>query len=552
MSVNIIVIAGSLMGGLGLFLLAIAMMTDGLKLAAGSSLRKILSEWTRTPMRGILSGFSMTAIVQSSSAVTVASIGFVNAGLLNVHQALGIVYGANVGTTVTGWLVALVGFKLNIQAFAYPLVGLGMLIKIIKSEGRLASFGLALVGFGLFFIGIDVLKSAFDSVVQTFDISQFTADGLSGVFTFLLLGMLMTNLTQSSSASIALTITAASSGMIGTFAAAAMVIGANVGTTSTAALAAIGATPAAKRVAAAQVIFNVVTALVALAILPILFYVIGFLRQIFGLNAEASITLALFHTIFNILGIILVFPFNERLAAFLERRFLSWEEKESRPRFLDKTIAMTPDLAVNALVLEMQAIAGRVSRLCSQAIVSDHENERAFQELAKVIKRLGGEVSRFIVGLETGKLSEDTTRQLTNLMRIEQYFLSCVQAAERIAPQIMHREEFKDDTLKQDTALYFQKGLQFLQVDVGIEQIEVQFNGLQAQHDSLKARLLMAGTRAEIPINQMSGTIDCISEMNRIVQQWYKAMKYLKAIEAELSPDGRDDLSDEETINPLV
>ena len=114
---------GSLLGGLGLFLLAVGMMTDGLRDAAGSSLRKILSDWTDTPFKAVVSGFFMTAIVQSSSAVTVASIGFVNAGLLSMRQALGIVYGSNVGTTITGWLVAFVGFKLNIQAFALPLPG---------------------------------------------------------------------------------------------------------------------------------------------------------------------------------------------------------------------------------------------------------------------------------------------------------------------------------------------------------------------------------------------------------------------------------------------
>ena len=154
-------IAGTLLGGLGLFLLAIGMMTDGLKLAAGSALRQLLSEWSRTPLRGILSGFMMTAVVQSSSAVTVASLGFVNAGLISMRQALGIVYGANVGTTVTGWLVALIGFKLNIHAFALPRIGVGMLIKLVKQHGQAASFGLALVGFGLFFVGIDVLKNAF-------------------------------------------------------------------------------------------------------------------------------------------------------------------------------------------------------------------------------------------------------------------------------------------------------------------------------------------------------------------------------------------------------
>ena len=249
-------IAGALLGGIGLFMLAIGMMTDGLRMAAGPSLRNILAKGSSTPLRGIFSGCFMTAIVQSSSAITVASLGFVNAGLINMRQALGIIYGSNIGTTMTGWLVALMGFQFKIQDFAMPMIGIGMLLKLTNKKGTLASFGLALVGFGLFFVGIDVLKHAFEGLVATFDITKYKADGISGAVLFLVIGIVMTVLTQSSSASIALTITAASSGMIGVYAAGAMVVGANVGTTSTAAIASIGATSNAKRVAAAQVILH--------------------------------------------------------------------------------------------------------------------------------------------------------------------------------------------------------------------------------------------------------------------------------------------------------
>ena len=358
-----VILAGTILGGLGLFLLAIGMMTDGLKLAAGPSLRTLLSEWSKTPLRGIFSGYFMTAVVQSSSAVTVASLGFVNAGLISMRQALGIIYGSNVGTTMTGWLVALIGLKLNIQAFALPMIGIGMLIKLVKPTDRIASFGLALVGFGLFFVGIDILKEAFEGIFKAFDISKFTADGISGVITFLLIGLVMTILTQSSSAAIALTITAASSGMVGLYAAGAMVIGANIGTTSTAIIATIGATSNAKRVAAAQVIFNVATALVALIILPILFYLIEEITALMNFQADPAISLALFHTVFNILGVLLIYPQNDRLATFLENRFHGWEEQASHPRYLDKTIAQTPDLAVNAIILEPRSISNKILTL---------------------------------------------------------------------------------------------------------------------------------------------------------------------------------------------
>ena len=172
-----IIITGMLLGGLGMFLLAVTMITDGLKATAGPALREMLSNWTRSPLHGIFSGVAITAIVQSSSAVTVATIGFVNAGIINMRQALGIVYGSNIGTTMTGWLVAIIGFKINVDAFALPMIGLGMILKLTGGENKRASIGLALVGFGLFFIGIDVLKDAFGGLVETIDLAKFTVDG---------------------------------------------------------------------------------------------------------------------------------------------------------------------------------------------------------------------------------------------------------------------------------------------------------------------------------------------------------------------------------------
>ena len=140
---------GMLAGGLGLFLLAVNMITDGLKLAAGRALRVMLGKWTRSPGHGILTGLSITAIVQSSSAVTVATIGFVNAGLINLYQSLGVVFGANIGTTMTGWLVAIVGFKIKVELFALPMIGIGMLLRLTGGESRRAAIGMALAGFGL-------------------------------------------------------------------------------------------------------------------------------------------------------------------------------------------------------------------------------------------------------------------------------------------------------------------------------------------------------------------------------------------------------------------
>jgi phosphate:Na+ symporter len=179
-------------------MLAVGMITDGLKLAAGNALRDLLGKWTRSPAHGIATGVSITAIVQSSSAVTVATIGFVNAGLLTMFQALGVVYGANIGTTMTGWLVAIVGFKIKVEAFVLPLIGIGMMQRLTRDDSRCAPLGLALAGFGLFFIGIDVLREAFEGLAAAVDLQRLTVDSVAGVSLFVGIGFLMTVLTQAS------------------------------------------------------------------------------------------------------------------------------------------------------------------------------------------------------------------------------------------------------------------------------------------------------------------------------------------------------------------
>lgn len=527
---DIISTAGALLGGLGLFILAIGMMTDGLRLAAGASLRSLLSNWTSTPLKGIFSGVLMTAIVQSSSAVTVASIGFVNAGLLSMRQALGIVYGANVGTTMTGWLVAFAGFKFDIHNLALPMIGIGMLIKLIKGQGRTAAFGLALVGFGLFFIGVDVLKNAFYGLVEVFDLTKISADGISGIILFTLMGVVMTILTQSSSASIALTITAASTGMVGLYAAAAMVIGANIGTTSTALIASIGATSNAKRVAFAQVIFNSATALVAFLLLPVLFYGIEWLSKVLEIEANISVSLALFHSVFNILGVILIFPFNNKLASLLEARFLTWEEKESNSRYLDKTIAMTPDLAVNALMLEMKSIAKRVSLLSREAIEVEFNQVKAFTQQSAVIKHLLENASHFIVSVESAQLSEETTQDLATMMRIEQYFLDCTQTSERLFHDFKMKKVKVDTHFKESHYQFVTNVLRFIEFGQDIqtraaEAILSERACLQQEHDAYKAKLLLAGTRGDISVHAMTETLESLALMNSVVQQWAKAMR---------------------------
>lgn len=528
---------GTLLGGLGLFLLAVGLMTDGLKQATGSALRQILAKWTSSEIKGIGAGFLMTALVQSSSAVTLATVGFVNAGLLTMRQALGVVYGANVGTTVTAWLVAIIGFKLDIQAFALPMIGIGMLLRLLKPDSSAGAYGIALVGFGMFFVGIDTLKTAFEGLALTIDLSSLTADGIRGVLLFLLAGIVMTVITQSSSASIALTIAAASSGVIGPYAAAAMVIGANVGTTSTAIFASIGTTANSRRVALAQVIFNVGTGLIALILLPLMFLLIDFLLQVFMFSANIGVTLALFHTTFNILGVLLILPFNNRLVTFLEKRFVSRADTESLPRYLDKTLTATPVLAVNTLVLELESIAERVTTIMQNTFNPTIQRTELHRQI-NIVRKLSEEVSRFTVTLSRSTLSAETTQHLATVLRIDQYLLSCINQIDTIYNLRQQLNDGELDPVHDDLEGFKQTILSYLTIThTQTEWQEPDFDDalltLKSEHDTLKAQLLMAATTQTIPVDDMLHSIEYVAEQLNMMQQWFKALKYLQQMHSD-------------------
>jgi phosphate:Na+ symporter len=531
-----LIIAGMLAGGLGLFMLAVTMITDGIRHAAGHALRDLLGKWTRSHAHGIVTGLFITAVVQSSSAVTVATIGFVNAGLISLRQALGIVYGSNIGTTMTAWIVAFIGFRLNVDLFALPLIGVGMLLRLTGGDSRRAPLGLALAGFGLFFIGIDVLKDAFDGLVTTIDLTKHTLDGFEGVLMYLSIGFFMTVLTQSSSAAIAVTLTAATGGVVGLYAAAAMVIGANVGTTSTAAIAVIGATSNAKRVAAAHIIFNLVTAVVALATLPLLFWVVQNTEALLGLEAIPAITLALFHTTFNVFGVLLMWPLSNRLARFLEKRFVTQEEIEGKPRYLDKTIIVSPILAINALALELSRMTTIARRMGLEALSSEFVHSSHLRCDHEVMHKLSEAVAEFISRLERDVLSKEISEQIAKVLRAEQHLLACADQALEIARTQESVAAVHDKTLMQGISHYRAEVVNLMKItnpeEAGFTfaECELQLDRVQVAYDDVKAALLQAGAELRVPIPLMIDIIEQNSRIRRMPRQMVKAMHYLSEL----------------------
>lgn len=332
----------TIVGGIGVFLLGMMIMTDGLKVLAGARISQWLADRTTSPWSGAMTGAIGTAILQSSSATTVAAVGFVGAGLLTFSQSLGIIFGANIGTTITGWMVALLGFKLSLGSLLLPLVFIGVMMRLFAGP-RSAQVGFAMAGFGLVFLGIDLLQQSAGSYSEAINLQAFAADSWLGRIKLVLIGVLITVLTQSSSAGVATTLVAIHAGVITFEQGAALVIGMDVGTTFTAAIATIGASSSARRTGFSHVIYNCFTAAGALILITPFIQLWPLITQA-PILANPEIGLVAFHSTFNLLGALLVLPFAARFASLME--WLVPETGSTADRYLDWTLLKEPAVAL--------------------------------------------------------------------------------------------------------------------------------------------------------------------------------------------------------------
>ena len=371
-------------GGIGMFLIGMLVMTDGLRELAGESLRRILTRFTRNPSTGAMTGALTTAAIQSSSATTVMAVGFVGAGLLTFTQALGIIFGANIGTTVTGWLVALLGFKLKLKEIVLPLILLGALMRVFGKK-RLASVGISLAGFGLVFAGIAMLQSGMEAFHDVVTPEYFPPDTLFGRFLLVLIGGVITLVTQSSSAGVAMAITAVHVGNISLAQGAAMVIGMDVGTTVTAAMAAVGGNVSARRTGLAHVIYNVMTGIFAFLLLPLFVF---FWEQFAtaSVRLDSEIALVAFHTSFNAIGVLAVLPFTNHFAKLIVRIIPARENELARR--LEPSLMKHPQVAVDAALATLFELTNVVFHSLRRLLSSNDDTDLTVASLEEASQAL--------------------------------------------------------------------------------------------------------------------------------------------------------------------
>lgn len=360
----------SIVGSLGLFLYGMKVMSDGIQQNAGNRLQKFLNLMTGNRFTAVLTGLLVTAIIQSSSATTVMVVSFVNAGLLTLTQSIGVIMGANIGTTITAWIVSLVGFSMKISALALPAVGIGFVIKMLRWKHK--DLGDVLLGFGLLFLGLDFLTKSMPALTPEMlsFITSFSNYGVGSMLIGTIAGIIITLIIHSSSASTAIVLTMAFNGLLPYNMAAAMILGANIGTTVDAALASIGTKTAAKRAALTHILFNVIGTILALIFFDPLLWIVDIVTP--GTLEGAGITthLAMLHTVFNILNTVVFFPFVKPFAKLVS--FLIKDDKtETVPRaykldYKQGSIQGTPAFNIVRAEKEIRDMAGIANYMYSR------------------------------------------------------------------------------------------------------------------------------------------------------------------------------------------
>lgn len=422
--INWITFTFQLLGGLGLFLLGMRMMSDGLQKSAGDSLRSILEKLTSNRVIGAMVGIVVTAMIQSSSATTVMVVGFVNAGLMNLTQALSVVLGANVGTTVTAQLIA---FK--ISAVALPAIGVGVFLRLFSRVPKLQYWGEVIVGFGLLFLGLEVMTKSFVPLRQSPMFREafvyFSVNPVAAAFA----GAILTMLVQSSSATMGITIALASTGLIDFYAASAFVLGENIGTTITANIAAIGANKTAKRAALGHFLFNAIGVAYMLVLLT---YFTEFVDAITpgeanfvnadGFHPYVARHIANVHTLFNVINILVFLPMIGFLALLCERLIPGVDAPDIRTTVLDDSLIETPDMAVRQARKEVERMSRTALEMLMLAKKAFFERDlkiiNRIYELESKVDRMEKEIGTYLVKLYQTPMTERNSRYINSMMHV--------------------------------------------------------------------------------------------------------------------------------------
>lgn len=427
-----------LLGSLGIFIYGMKVFSDGLQKVAGNKLRAILKGMTKTRFRGILTGFSTTTITQSSSTTTVMVVSFVNAGLITFIESTGVIMGANIGTTVTAWMISIFGFKMQITPIAIMLIGISFPFMFIGGE-KLRNLSEAMIGFGILFIGLDFIKNGVPNIQDNPEmfmfLDQFTEFGFASIVIFVIAGTLLTLITQSSSAASAITLVMLFQGWIDFPIAAAMVLGENIGTTVTANIAAVVGNVYAKRAARFHLVFNIFGVLWMLALMQpflmgidtVMSYFIPGSESILNASnemgrANATLALSLFHSAFNIINVLLLVGFVPNIVRFVEKYQKEKKDTQHRLQYISSGMMSSPELSMSQAHKEIELFAKLIDKMhfSLQGLLFNKQN-RQEKFLKKIEKReqitdtIELEIAEYLTKISSYNLTEAASRRIRGM-----------------------------------------------------------------------------------------------------------------------------------------
>jgi len=406
--------------GVALFLFGMLCMEQGFKAYSGGTLQRVLTSSTDRLWKSLTFGVVSTTLMQSSSLVSVITISFLSAQLIGLAEGIGIIFGANLGTTTGAWIVAGFGLKVNLSAYALPILVFGVVF-LMQSSQRIKGLGWILVGIGFLFLGIHYMKEGFAAYSQHIDLTQYAMTGIAGLLVFTLIGIVATVIMQSSHATLTLIITALAVGQITYENALALAIGANVGTTITAILGSLSANISGKRLAAAHLVFNMVTGLVALVFIQPLLGAVDIISSWVGIaETDHTLKLAVFHTLFNLLGVLLMLPMINTLVTWLERRLREDKVERDRPRYLSEASLALPDVALTAVTKETQHLFRNAFTVIAHGISLRRASITSDEDLWQLVETPGK-----IIALD---LDDQYARNIKDIYSANIEFLSRAQA----------------------------------------------------------------------------------------------------------------------------
>ncbi|MCI5820712.1 MAG: Na/Pi cotransporter family protein [Elusimicrobia bacterium] len=458
----------NLLGGLAIFLFGMKIMSDGLQKASGERMRQLLGIATANRFAATACGTLVTSIIQSSSATTVMVVGFASAGLLTLHQSLGVIFGANIGTTMTAWIVSLFGFKMQISLFALPVIAIGFFAQFLPRLTLVRRIGETMVGFGLLFLGLDIMKNAIPAdfaqnpqVVAW--ISRFQPDNLANLLILIFSGTVLTVILQSSSAVMAMTLTCAAAGIIDFPTSCALVLGENIGTTITANLAAIGASKTAKRAALGHFLFNIIGVFWVVCIFKNFVHFIDWLvpgspytKETADLTAVLPYHISAFHTVFNLCNTALMLPLLNQLAKLtyvILPKSKREDKKEHELIFLSTRFTQTPELALIAVRKEVERMMSFVTKMTDKLIHAVKvDDEKLFARLIEDVKSaeqttdvLEHKINLYLTTLTHGNLSHHAVAQafaLFDVLNSIEHMGDCGEKIARILEKFHTKQPF--------------------------------------------------------------------------------------------------------------